>query len=311
MSKGAATALAGALAVLPLAGCGTVGAQARPGTVQVTTGFYALTYAAEEVGGDHVTVHSLAKPGADAHDLELSPGDLVTVSRSRLVLLEKGFQPAVDDAVAAHAPAAGFDVAPAAGVAAGEEHAGEQDAHGEEDQHGHEDAVAHFWLDPVRYAGVVAAVGEQLSRVDPAHAADYRANAGRLVADLTRLDDDLRTGLAQCRSRELVTGHAAFVAFAERYDLDAASVAGLSAEAEPDARTLGELTGFVREHHVGTVFAEPLTSPALTRTLAAETGARVAVLDPVEGVGPDSPGTDYPSIMRANLATLRTALECR
>jgi zinc transport system substrate-binding protein len=51
--------------------------------------------------------------------------------------------------------------------------------------------------------------------------------------------------------------------------------------------------------------------PAATaETIAAETGAQVEVLDPLEGVTDQSPGDDYPSIMLGNLDALTTALDC-
>ena len=54
-----------------------------------------------------------------------------------------------------------------------------------------------------------------------------------------------------------------------------------------------------------TIFFESLVSPKVAETLARETGATTAMLDPVES------GTDYPAAMRRNLAALRTALGCR
>ena len=62
-----------------------------------------------------------------------------------------------------------------------------------------------------------------------------------------------------------------------------------------------------------TVFTEPLLSPRVAETVARETGATTAVLDPVEALGAEQQkrGDDYVSIMRRNLAALRTALGCR
>ena len=61
--------------------------------------FYPLQFVAEQVGGDHVTVTNLAKPGAEPHDLELSARQVGRVSDAELVVYLKGFQPAVDEAV--------------------------------------------------------------------------------------------------------------------------------------------------------------------------------------------------------------------
>jgi len=73
---------------------------------------------------------------------------------------------------------------------------------------------------------------------------------------------------------------------------------------------LRELTEYVREAGVTTVYAETLVSPALAETIARETGARVAVLDPLEGITEESAGADYLEVMRANLRTLREGQQC-
>ena len=175
----------------------------------------------------------------------------------------------------------------------------------------HEGAAdPHFWLDPTRLADVATALGDDFARRDPANAADYRANAAALVADLDALDAEFRAGLAQCRTRELVTGHAAFGYLAERYDLHQEGVAGVSPDIEPDAATLRDLSAHVRDAGVTTVYSESLVSPALAETVAREAGARVAVLDPLEGITDASRGRDYLEVMRANLATLRAGQEC-
>ena len=61
------------------------------------------------------------------------------------------------------------------------------------------------------------------------------------------------------------------------------------------------------------MFAETLVSPDLAETIARETGAKTAVLDPLEGLTEDeiADGDDYFSVMRANLAAIREALGCR
>ena len=284
--------------------------------LDVVAAFYPLQLAAERVGGAHVSVTGLTKPGAEPHDLELTPREVARLGSARSVIYLKGFQPAVDEAVTAQAPRAGFDVSTAARLtlsarADGHDHGGE---HGDEhaaEEHAGEARDPHFWLDPQRYAKVVRAIAADLATKDPTHAAAYDRNADAMVTDLTALDKELAAGLASCRSKDLVTGHAAFGYLAERYGLKQESIAGISPDAEPNAAAMRELTAHVREHDVTTVYAETLVSPALTQTLAREAGAKVAVLDPVEGITKDSAGQDYFAVMRANLATLRTGQQCQ
>jgi zinc transport system substrate-binding protein len=60
------------------------------------------------------------------------------------------------------------------------------------------------------------------------------------------------------------------------------------------------------------VFTEPLVPPDVANTIARETGAKVAVLDPLESLTPaeQDQGDDYFTIMRRNLDALRDALGC-
>ena len=124
------------------------------------------------------------------------------------------------------------------------------------------------------------------------------------------LDREYAAGLARCRSTELVTSHAAFGYLAQRYGLHQEGITGLDPEAEPDPASLARVAAHVRESGATTVYAEVLVSRDVARTLARETGARMAVLDPIEGITDESEGEDYFAVMRANLATLRSGQEC-
>ena len=151
---------------------------------------------------------------------------------------------------------------------------------------------------------MVTLIGAQLHR-EPA--------AARLVAKLEALDSELADGLAHCRRHEIVTSHAAFGYLAKRYGLKQLALTGLSPEAEPSPRDLEALVDEVRRTDATTVFFETLVSSKLAETVAREAGAKTAVLDPLEGLTEDevAAGEDYFSVMRANLAILRAALQCR
>ena len=128
--------------------------------------------------------------------------------------------------------------------------------------------------------------------------------------DLEALDGEYRTGLAECARREIVVSHAAFGYLAERYDLTQLTVSGLSPEDEPTPQRLAEVVMLAEQHGATTIFFETLASDRVATVIAEATGAATAVLDPLEGLAPDST-EDYVSLMRANLAALRAALDCR
>ena len=89
-----------------LAGCSPDATQGvAAGTVDVMASFYPLQFVAEQVGGDRVTVRSLTPPGAEPHDVELSPAQVSRIGGADLVVYLSGFQAAVDEALAQTSPA--------------------------------------------------------------------------------------------------------------------------------------------------------------------------------------------------------------
>jgi zinc transport system substrate-binding protein len=327
------TVLAGlaAVAVTGVAAC-TADSAAAPGKVDVVAAFYPLQFVTEQVGGAHVAVTNLAKPGAEPHDLELSARQVGRVSDADVIVYLKGFQPAVDDAVEQVGGDRAFDVSTAVPLLAASEsehvhageapdqHAGEapdQHASEEPDQHAGEEPEQHdesgtdphIWLDPVRLSAIGQQVADRLGAADPEHKADYAANAAGLRTRLAGLDQEYAQGLRNCQRRELVTSHAAFGYLADRYHLEQVGLTGVTPDTEPAPQRLAAVAQEARQHGATTIFFETLVSPKVADTIAREVGAKTAVLDPIEGLQPGATG-DYFSIMRANLSTIRTALDC-
>lgn len=283
----------------PAASASTTAAPAATSTakVPVVAGFYPLAYAAQRVGGDAVDVVDLTKPGAEPHDAEPTTADVATVRKSRVILTVKGFQPAIDTLVAQATAEQKVVDATAVPGAIGSLATSEG-------------VDLHFWLDPTHYSAYVAGVADALSAVDPARADTYRKNADALRTELTALDTAYTTGLATCQSRTLVTGHEAFGYLAKRYGLTQVGIAGLNPDQEPTAKQLAAVADTVRTAKVGTIYSETLVDAKFAQTVASSTGAKLAVLDPVEGISTTSAGSDYLGVMRSNLETLRLGQGC-
>jgi zinc transport system substrate-binding protein len=306
-------------AALLAAGCGSD--DGGPGTdagsgLTVVAGFYPLEWAAARVGGDRVSVSSLTPPGAEAHDLELTPQDVAAVAEADLLVYLDGFQPALDEAAGSEGGDHAWDAGQAADLVTGEahEHAGDghaADEHAEE-EHADDEGVddPHFWLDPTRLASVGDALAERLAELDPDGAAAYEDNAAALRSDLEALDEEMSAGLSGCAVDTLVTAHDAFGYLADRYGLEVVGISGLSPSQEPEPAQLAEIAGLVAERGVTTVYTETLVDPAVAETVADEAGARTAVLDPIEGLTDESAGEDYLQVMRTNLATLQEGQSC-
>ncbi len=330
------TAVAGAvvLGLTALSACSTSDAAdgSDGGKLKVTASFYPMQFLAEKIGGEHVAVTSLTKPGVEPHDLELTPRQIGSISESDYVLYLKGIQPVVDDAILQSGvkntvDAAtlttledhGSEVSGHDGHEGEEEHGHEEEAHEEEaheehsegDGHNHGEeggADPHIWLDPVKYAEVAKGVGKSLEKADPDHAADYKKNTDALVAELGELNTAYETGLKNTSTKTFITTHSAFGYLAERYGLTQQGIAGIDPEAEPSPARIQEIHTIAEKEKATTVFFETLASDRTAKTLAKDTGLKTDVLDPLEGITKKSQGADYIEVMESNLVALQKAL---
>jgi zinc transport system substrate-binding protein len=308
-----ATAAAVALGLVTLSACsGTSSGSARAdGKLDVVASFYPMQFLAQEIGGDHVSVTNLTKPGVEPHDLELSPRQIASLSQADAIVYLKGLQPAVDAAI----DQSGVKhTANAAALTSLEDHGTEVDGHdhstSDNDSHSEDEAGAdpHIWLDPVKYAEVAKGVNKTLAAADPAHKAEYQKNTDALVKELGSLDAEFAAGLKNRTADTFITTHAAFGYLAERYGLTEEAISGIDPEAEPSASRIRELHKLARTHHVSTVFFETIASPDTAKTLAGDLGVTTGVLDPLEGITDTSKGDDYIEVMKSNLAALQKAL---
>ena len=306
------TALLAVWALLITGGCGgarsaTGSSGKQPGQLSIVSAFYPFAFVAEQVAGSHAVVTTLTQPGAEPHDVELTPRQVGALSAADLVVYERSFQPAVDQAVdQSEAP----DVLDTATVVPLEPLGTTPEE--QEDGHGHEDAGLdpHVWLDPTNLARIATEVAGRLAAVDGVHAAEYRANAARLGANLAALDAEFRQGLAHCSRTEFITTHAAFGYLARRYALTQVGITGLNPDTEPSPSRVAQIQREARSRGVTTIFTETLVSPAIARSIAGDLGLLTDVLDPVEGITSASRGQDYFAVMRSNLTALERANGC-
>ena len=290
-----------AVALLAVAACAPT--QGEDDLPVVIASFYPLEFVAQEVGGGDLVIEGLTPPGAEPHDLELTPGQVrALVDADLIVYLGGGFQPALEDALT-ETDAPTLDVM---------EHQDELlEAPEPADEEGQEEegsADPHIWLDPNRLAVIADAIADQLAVVDPDNADIFVDNARELEDRLAKLDAEFRDGLSNCERSSFVTSHEAFGYLADAYGLEEIGIAGIDPEAEPSPRRLAEVAEFARANGVTTIFFEVLVSPRVAEALASEVGVETARLDPLEG--PPNSG-DYFDGMRSNLDSLRQALGCR
>jgi zinc transport system substrate-binding protein len=298
-------------AALLLSSCGQGAEQGNatqptstPERPTVVVGFYPLQFLVDSIAGDAVDVTLLAAPGVEPHDLELTPRQVVALNEANLVLTIPGFQPAIDDAIASLSAERVLDVTAGITLLTRQE----EDEHEGEDEHAdeHDGQDPHVWLDPNRMAQMSNVVAERLAQLA---GADFSAARDELKAALGELDSQWRAQTATCRSRDLVVSHEAFGYLAAAYGFTQRGISGLSPDSEPSPATLRRVTDFVRAEGITTIYYETLVNPAVAQTVARETGATTAVLDPLEGLAEGS-DDDYLSIMRINLDTIVKGQGC-
>ena len=252
----------------------------------VVASFYALAFAAEEVGGEGAEVIDLTPPGSEAHDVELSFKDRTSLESADLVLYlgDIGFQPQIEPAVR---DATG-EVVVATGMIEGDD--------------------PHVWLDPVAFADTVERVADGFARVDSGNANEYRARANDLRGRLEALDERFRITLADCQSRTMLVTHDAFGYLADRYDLEEVGLAGISPEGEPTSDSLVQAETLVQEGKVHAVlYEETDEGRRIAETVAQDLGIPTLPLATLESRPPQG---DYLTVMESNLQSLVEGLGC-
>lgn len=296
------------LAVLLLAGCGG-SAAARASADDATTAddgrpvvlatFTVIADMARVVAGDHLRVESLTKVGAEIHGYEPTPDDLRRTARADLVLdnglgLEAWFDKLVARLDAPHVTLTdGIDtIAISTGEAKGH-------------------ANPHAWMSPRAATVYIANIATAFAELDPAHAADYRANAAAYSAQVVALGDELEGELSHldASQRALVTCEGAFSYLARDTGLAEAWLWPVNAERQGTPQQVARTIDFVRDHEVPAVFCESTVSATAQQQVAAETGSRFAGVLYVDSLsGPDGPVPTYLDLLRHDVRTIVAGL---
>ncbi len=272
------------------------------GKVQVVASFYPMYFLASEIGGDKVVVSNITPSGAEPHDYEPSTQDVARIESADVLVLN-GSVEAWGDKVKSQLAGTKTTV-----ITAGQGLLTRQLT-----EEGETVSDPHIWLDPTIARQEAHAIAQGFAQADPANADYYAKNEQALDAKFDQLDAEYKSGLASCQSKDIVTSHAAFAYMSERYGLNQVAISGLSPDVEPSPSELTKVADFAKLHNVKYILFESLVSPKLSETIANEIGAKTLVLDPIEGISDEdlAKGGDYFSVMRSNLQSLQTALNCK
>ena len=180
-----------------------------------------------------------------------------------------------------------------------EGHDEHEDEHGHHDGHNHGEFDIHFWLDPVIAKVIVKNVAEELSNIDAANKATYEANASKAISELDELIAE--TKLKINKNATYVVFHDAYQYFEERFGIEVLGALSVNPEILPGAKQLAEIREVIEHENVNCIFSEPQFNPSIAKTIAADTGVKAAVLDPL-GAELD-PGKDLYFDLIADMAS--------
>ncbi len=167
------------------------------------------------------------------------------------------------------------------------EEAHEEHAHHDHEKHTVHDESAdepvdmHIWLDPQNAIAMLHEIEETLSRVDPANAAKYAANAKAAGVRITEVSEALKAELKNLQTAHFVVFHDAYRYFEQAYNLNAVGSVTVSPEVLPGAGRLSEVRQKLEGLGVSCVFSEVQFNPRMVAVLKEGTGVSSAELDPL------------------------------
>ena len=265
----------------------------------VLTTFTVLADIAANVAGEHLLVESITKPGAEIHGYEPTPGDIKKAARADLILdnglnLEAWFAQFVDDIDVPHVVLS--DGIEPISISA--------------------DAYAglpnpHAWMSPLNVQVYADNAAAAFADLDPAHAADYQANAARYRAELQRVQDDLvdRLRAVPNSQRALVTCEGAFSYLARDTGLTEKYIWPVNAEQQATPQQIVSTIDFVADNEVPAVFCESTVSDAPMQRVVEATGARYGGTLYVDSLSAaDGPVPTYLELIRHDADTIAAAL---
>ena len=313
--------IAALAAVLGLAfGCAGGGT----GKLKVYASFYTVYDAVAKIGGDKVEAVNLLPTGGDGHHWEPSSAEVASLLRADAFFYSgEGMEHWVEDFLDMDDAKNLFTVQTSAGMQlitkdggshnSDHEHDGDDgDDHEHDDDHVHsENGDPHVWLSPANYKIMLANVRDALSQADTDNADYYAENYEHYAAQADALHQEFLQGLDGYVKRDIVVSHRAYGYLCRDYTLTQHSVSGLTTESEPSPAAMAEIVRLIDEKGIRVIFFEGPASEAVAQTLAAETDIEIAFLSPLESLtqAQAAAGGDYFSVMRQNLAAIKSALE--
>ena len=268
--------------------------------LKVATSFTVIADMARNVAGDAAEVVSITKPGAEIHNYQPTPRDILRVRDADLVLwnglnLELWFEQFLDNAGERPSAVISEGIEPIS--ISGGDYDGKPNPHA--------------WMSPDNAAIYVDNIRDALSETDPENAGTYAANAEAYKAEIAAMIEPLRAEIAQVPEdkRWLVSCEGAFSYLARDLGLNELFLWPMNADATGTPQQVRRVIDGVREHDIPAVFCESTVNIDPAKQVARETGAAYGGELYVDSLSePDGPVPSYLDLLRVTTETIATGL---
>ena len=268
---------------------------------KVVTTFTVIQDIAQNVAGDAATVESITKPGAEIHEYEPTPKDIVKAQSADLILwnglnLERWFERFFQNIKDKPAVVVTEGITPLS-IYEGP----------------YKDAPnPHAWMSPSNALIYVENIKNALVKYDPKNADIYQKNAAAYAEKIKQLDKPLREKLAQipANQRWLVTSEGAFSYLAKDYDLKEGYLWPINAEQQGTPQQVRKLIDLVKKNQIPVVFSESTVSAKPAQQVAKESGAKYGGVLYVDSLSAtDGPVPTYIDLLNVTVSTIVKGFE--
>ena len=264
--------------------------------LRVVTTFTIIQDIAQNVAGDAAVVESITKPGAEIHDYQPTPRDIVKAQHADLILwngmnLERWFQRFFEN----------IKQVPAAVVTEGITPLPIREG----PYNGNPNP--HAWMSASNAQVYIENIRKALVQYDPANAETYNRNAKAYAAKIAALDAPLRERLSRIpeAQRWLVTSEGAFSYLAKDYQLKEVYLWPINADEQGSPQQVRRVIDAVRANHIPVVFSESTISDKPAKQVAKETGAKYGGVLYVDSLSTqDGPVPTYIDLLNVTVQTI-------
>lgn len=264
--------------------------------LKVITTFTIIQDMAQNIAGKHAIVESITKPGAEIHDYQPTPRDIVKTQSADLILwngmnLERWFSRFFENIKNVPSAVVTKGIVPMP-IQAGPYHGNPN---------------PHAWMSPKNALIYIENIRNAFVKLDPKHADDYNRNAHTYSAKISALDAPLRARLNRIPStqRYLVTSEGAFSYLARDYGLKEVYLWPINAEEQGTPKQVRYVIDTVRQYHIPVVFSESTVSDKPAKQVSKETGARYGGVLYVDSLStPDGPVPTYIDLLNTTVDTI-------